>query len=458
MTTRIKPIIVVQGAQWGSEAKGAVAAWLCQVRKMKYAVRTGAVNAGHTVMYGGLAQKMQQLPTGWVNPNTQLVLGAGTFVHPEILAAEIRRISEITGSNIIRERLLVDHRVSLHLPVHQNQSKIEDHHHTFGATGKGCSMAIVDKLMRRGRGYQLFKEWMRDESNSSTARPEWLKWLIGIKFVDTVELLHSAYDAGEGILLEGTQGSLLDLHLGPYPFTTHKQTQAAQWVTEAGLSPNMEYEIAMIARTYPIRVAGNSGPMGGETTWPNIARVVNKKLMLHRLPQRVRSFALEEFEKTMHSIANNGAYALPHHLDGSVNYDMHKWTAEERKEYRVALSELHADVMNNVSLNTYNELAQLFEFTTVTNKLRRVAEWTGQDVRRSVRMNRGSYVVLTFFNYWFPELWLTPTIDWGVSEYARRVREAATDAGVPVKFVTTGPGPEHIISVPAAIGGGMGGN
>lgn len=449
---KVKPIIVVQGAQWGSEAKGMVAASLCLQRKVDYAVRTGAVNAGHTVMWQGYPQKMQQLPTGWIRPQTKLVLGAGTFIHPTILAQEIERVNSLTGEDV-RERLLIDSRASLHLEEHTEQARLENRHHAIGATGKGCSVAITDKIRYRGKGYKLFKEWWMENINNTGIEKtnHQARLLAGITFTDTVEELHAAYDQGKQILLEGTQGSHLDLNLGPYPYTTHKPCQAIQWALEAGLALGMDYETVMVARTYPIRVAGNSGPMAKETTWPNIARTINRKLMLHRLPQRVKSFAIQEYEKIMFEMATQTKWKemMPAHNDGGVNYDMHTWTPEQRVQYRVALSEFPKAVLDACPMPVMEELDKLFEMTTVTKKLRRVAEWNDRDVQWACRVNRASYIVLTFFNYWFPELWSSG--DGGEfvwkSEYTDAVRRVEEAAGVPVRYVTIGPETNKMVPV-----------
>lgn len=433
-----KSIIVVQGAQWGSEAKGMVAAHLALSRRVDLAVRTGAVNAGHTVLWNGIPQKMQQLPTAWVRPQTTLVLGAGTFVHPTILAREVELVNSLTGEDV-RERLLIDSRASLHLEAHTEQAQMENRHHSIGATGKGCSVAITDKIRYRGRGYQLFKDWWQD--NRSRFGAMGVEVLSGIKFEDTVETLHAAYDQGKQILLEGTQGSHLDLNLGPYPYTTHKPTQAIEWALEAGLALGMEYEIAMVARTYPIRVAGNSGPMAKETTWPNVARTINKKLMLHRLPQRVKSFAIQEFERVQHGLANETKWEgmLPKHNDGRPNFDMHLWSAEDRVKHRVALSEFPKAVLMQCGTASIAELNNLFEMTTVTKKLRRIAEYNDRDVAWSCRVNRGSYIVLTFFNYWFPETWDKQPPLVFADEHMAAIKRVEDGAGIPVKYITTGP-------------------
>lgn len=436
-----KPIIIVQGAQWGSEAKGMVAAALARDKRVDLAVRTGAVNAGHTVYFGGQQIKMQQLPTAWAaNPRSRLILGAGTFVNPEILAREIEILSHLTGADI-RQRVVIDKQASLHLQEHQDQAKLENRHHAIGATGKGCSVAITDKIRYRGKGYMLFHEWW-----SKFAQHD--RYLGGIEFDDTVRILHDGYDKGMQISLEGTQGSLLDLNLGPYPYTTHKPTQAIEWALEAGLALGMSYEVVMVARTYPIRVAGNSGPMAKETTWPNIARTINRLLMLRRQPQRVKSWAIEEFEKALYEISNSTRWMgkLPRHNDGGVNFDFHKWTPEERLEFRVAVSEIHAEVLNSIGLRALEELENLFELTTVTKKLRRVAEWSGPEVAWSCRVNRGTYLVLTFFNYWHPETWGSQGLVW-CPAYERSCYTVEKDAGIPVRYVTTGPESQHMIRV-----------
>lgn len=439
------PIVIVQGLQFGSEAKGAIAAYLCIKRNVNWAVRTGAVNAGHTVYWPtshpeARAFKMQQLPTGWVNPTTQLIIGAGAYVHPEILANEIAVVNQATGEDV-RERLWIDDRASLHLPSHTGLAKTADRHHLMGATGKGCSEAVVDKIKNRGRGVMLFKEWWKEDGHKLDA-------LSKIRFNDTVAILHTAYDKGESILLEGTQGSALDLNLGPYPYTTHKPTQASQWVVEAGLSPNMEYEIVGVARTYPIRVAGNSGPMENETTWPNIARNINRLLMRRHMGQRVKSWAIEEFDKVWIEVARSGKYELPSRHDGSENYDLHQWRAEDRVRYRIALSELPADVMRGVTLATRNELENLFEFTTVTNKLRRVSEWNPQEVAWAAEINRVNWVALTFWNYSFPETWGQEEIFWDNDVYGRILVNLEEEIGCRIAAVSTGPLTSNIIETP----------
>lgn len=404
-----KPIIIVQGAQWGSEAKGMVAAALCLHRDVRYAVRTGAVNAGHTVYYRGHKYVNQQLPTGWVNPNTVLVLGPGAYINPEILFKEIDMVRNATGLPV---KLMIDYRAGLHLPEHTDRAAASGRHYSIGATGKGCSEAIIDRIRLRGSGGMLFADWY----NHEPAVPN-------VMMGDTTTLLNQAYDNGEQILLEGTQGTLLDLYLGPYPFTTHKQCTASQWVTEAGLSPSLEYEVVLVTRTYPIRVAGNSGPMPGEIDWVTLAMMINEKLLAAKKSLLLDPMALylfmEEYEK--------------HPDEGYSSMD-------------IAASERNRDTMRALPPAVVKELGKLFEFTTVTKKLRRVARLDMPSLKESVMLNRPSWIALTFLNYEFPQLWGVedPIVVKGMIEYVDHIEKVT---GITVGAITTGPEHKHFCSL-----------
>lgn len=425
----IKPIQIIQGGQWGSEAKGMVAAALCVKDNVDYAVRTGAVNAGHTVYYKGHECKMQQIPVGWVNPNTKLIIGAGAFIFPSILEEEIRLINRLMPEHgDVRDRLWIDERANLHLPSHTEQSTVSDRHHLIGATGKGCSAAIVDKIANRGRGYRQYKQWAYEETD-----------IIKDLFVDTVKLLHHAYDEGDLIQLEGTQGSLLDLHLGPYPYTTHKQTQASQWIAEAGLSPSMEYDIKLVLRTYPIRVAGNSGPMPKEIEWSQLARMINKKLEMTGRSALVDEEAIRlwDFNCAMVMKDWRGMGKVPGGLPDALS----DWGPQTRESFPAVVSEFHKTVLGFMgSTPAVGELHKLFEMTTVTKKLRRVAMFDLESAKWSVMVNRPHSIVLTFLNYEFPELWEAEKLLDALSDEPcwNYIKRLENQLGVPVSAVTTG--------------------
>lgn len=420
------PIIIVQGGQYGSEAKGAITGYLCQQERVDIAVRTGAVNAGHTVVHNGQTLKMQQLPVGWVNPKTQLVIGAGALVHLGVLKSEVEQVSRLLGEDI-RERLYIDYRAGVHDASHTDRSTASGRHHSIGATGKGSSEALIDKIRLRGSGYKTFGM---------------IKSAEDYHVADTAQYLNHAWDQGQKILIEGTQGTLLDIHTGPYPYVTHKSTLPASWISECGLSPALPTDIVLVVRTYPIRVAGNSGFMPAEISWPILAREINDKRVAYGLKAVCADWALCEFEDWVRVVAGSGEFLVP---TGSDGLDQHTW--EKRADFQTSLSEIHAAALKALPVATVNELARLFELTTVTKKLRRVARLSLVDLRRAGQLCRPHRVAVTFMNYEFPQCWYSDgwvpaALTQPELQYLGAI-EAATRA--PVTLVSYGPGPEHVV-------------
>lgn len=426
----MNPIIIVQGAQYGSEGKGQVAANLCQERHVDFAIRTGAINAGHTVFYDGKPYKMQQLPTGWVNPDTKLVIGPGAYIHPDILRKEIEMVEAATGEPDLRKRLLIDFRCSTHSAEDELEAKKAGRHLSMGATGKGCAEAILAKI--RNRPHQpLFRHYVEAQDYA---------------LVDTQDCLIPALQNSAQLLIEGTQGTLLDLHTGPYPYVTSRMTSAANWVAEAGLSPAFKYEVVLVARTYPIRVAGYSGPMPEETSWPTLLRVMNVKRMTKGLGPLVQENTIEAFEECVRVITAR-AYAgrIP---KGSDGLDQHRWSEIDRMNCKEALSSINADALSEMQLKyptSYGALIRVVELTTVTKKLRRISHINREILRKVVRAERPSSLVLTFLNYQFPELWrgIGPHSDFHpqVDHYLSTLMSDL--GGTPIDYVTVGPLPEH---------------
>lgn len=423
-----RPIQIVQGAQWGSEAKGAIAGYLAIKDRIDVAVRTGAVNAGHTVYYKGAPFKMQQLPVGWVNPNTQLVIGAGALVHPEILEREVAMVNEATGSDI-RNRLMIDANAGIHTSTHTDRSTASGRHHAIGATGKGSSEALMDKIRGRGKGYETAYDILGD--NYTTG--------------DTADFLNWAVNKGHSIQLEATQGTLLDIHTGPYPYVTHKSTLPGAWMAECGLSPTLPTELILVVRTYPIRVAGNSGPMPMETSWPNLARTINSKRERAGLPELVDEMAIKLFEEELAYCVERLGFTVP---GGSNGLDQHEWTADNRLRHKETLSELNAETMRHLDPPVVAELSKLFEFTTVTRKLRRVAHMDPVSLRRSILLNRPDALAITFMNYMFPDRWFVEPKEGGLNlDEAMYLQDIRSKTGVPVWYATYGPEDKHVLDL-----------
>lgn len=413
---------------------------------------------------------MQQLPTAWAvegrgypldlhkHTKPHLVIGPGAYIHPMILAREIQMVNDALGEDI-RSRLSVDYRCGYHSELHTERSLQSGRHHSMGATGKGCSEAVIDKIRGRGKGgIGLFTDWLNSMHGAQLpAEQAWMVGMLqGLDICDTSLRLNNAWDSGATLLVEGTQGTLLDLHLGPHPFTTHKQTQVGSWLAEAGLSASLPIEVALVARTYPIRVAGNSGPLPQEIGWPELARTINLRLSRAGRPPIVAEEALLEFEQQCFKVGDawwRSNRCTHNHEDGpEALWQIEKWEDWHRAECPEYVSELHREALAGCSAETKFELAKLFEMTTVTNKLRRVAELDRITLAYSVMLNRPAYLVMTFMNYLFPEAW---DQDW--DEMKDNSRSAIEDycsslgqeVGAEVRYISTGARTHHVMEVDA---------
>lgn len=232
---------IVVGGQFGSESKGKVVAFLAQ--ELGLAIRGGAPNAGHTVVTETETHKLQQIPAAFLNPHRHLVIGAGALIDPKILRREIER-TETSG------RLSIDPQAGIIEPHHGAEEA--DIVAAIGSTGKGCGAALIDRIRRRG--FRLAKDALMD-----------------LPLENVPLLTNNALDDGKHVLLEGGQGFGLSLYHGYYPFVTSRDTTAAAVLSEIGISPLAAKDIILVIRTFPIRVAGNSGPLPHETTWESLS-------------------------------------------------------------------------------------------------------------------------------------------------------------------------------------------
>ncbi|MEQ8283547.1 MAG: adenylosuccinate synthetase [Parvibaculum sp.] len=237
------PITVIVGGQYGSEGKGKIAAHLAP--KFNHSVRTGGPNAGHTVKSENGTIVLRHLPCAVVVPGVKLYLGAGAIIDLGIL------LEEIASNKVSKERLFIDPQAVVILDKYfgSEESLVS----RIGSTGKGVGAAVASKVLR--------------EEDVLLARD--VKSLA--PYIDDVStLLHSALERREEILLEGTQGVGLSLHHGQYPYVTSRDVTAGSLCGEAGLGPIQVSKVVMVVRSYPIRVAGTSGPLRDEITWQDV--------------------------------------------------------------------------------------------------------------------------------------------------------------------------------------------
>ena len=252
------PVSIVVGSQFGSEGKGKTALEIVRrSHEPVVAIRVGGPNSGHTA-YDHLGGKhvLRQLPAACVDKNVDVVLPAGSYIDVEIL------LSEIQALGYPSHRIHVSRYARIILPEHREWEREAGLINAIGSTGSGVGAAIMASVARESASFKL----------SSPAAPDDAR-LRHLIHDDTSRQLREHLSEGRRVVIEGTQGFGLSLLEGGYwPKATSRSTTAAGALAEAGLSPVDVDDITMVMRSFPIRVAGNSGPLVGETTWDAIAQ------------------------------------------------------------------------------------------------------------------------------------------------------------------------------------------
>ena len=256
---------VVVGGQFGSEGKGKVSAIITLQEEIDLCIRCGGPNSGHSFQSEtGKLVLVRQLPTGFVRPQTRLLIPAGALVDLDVLRAEI------DGLRLRPDRVGVDRNAMIITAsdrAHEQQLGLGAR---LSSTLCGVGSAVARRALRAPD--------VQFAGNVATAEG-WLRPFI----TDVSGETNLAVDLGKKVLIEGTQGSGLSLYHSPhYPKTTSRETNAAGFVSEVGLSPRLISEIVLVFRTFPIRVAGSqAGPLRDELTWEQLQAESGSPLPLH---------------------------------------------------------------------------------------------------------------------------------------------------------------------------------
>ena len=244
-------LIAVVGGQFGSEGKGAVAGHLSATSQVPFmGIRVAGSNAGHTVHGKGpdgeadFAWRLRTVPVNAVTaPESDLIIAAGSEIDMQVLNDELEQLDR--AGYQATARLLIDDQATILEPRHHDIEADGGLTERVGSTSKGIGAARADRLMRKADLYG--------------------------GGVDTSRLIREHLARGGTALIEGTQGYGLGLHAGYYPFCTSQDCRAIDFLGQAGISPWDKavdlFTVWVTARTYPIRVSGNSGPLDGETSW-----------------------------------------------------------------------------------------------------------------------------------------------------------------------------------------------
>lgn len=297
------------------------------------AVRCGGPNSGHTVTFGdGQQIVLRQIPAGIVNPNTKLFLAAGCLINLEVLFEEMKIF------NLFPERLKIDKHAVIIDEEDIKKEKDSNLRNRIGSTCSGVGIAVAKRLLRKAN-VKLAKDI-----------PE-----LEAYITDVSKEIQSYNREDKDIVIEGTQGFGLSLYHSPYyPCTTSRDTTAAGFLSEVGISPLEISDIIMVIRTFPIRVEGNSGPLPKEISWKTIQgesgypHMIEEYTSVTKRTRRVARFDLNivkkafEVNKPTH-IALMGIDYLDYENKGKIQY------SELTKKTRDFISWVEEGVGSNIS-------------------------------------------------------------------------------------------------------------
>ena len=256
---------VVVGGQYGSEGKGKISAIITLQEEIDLCIRCGGPNSGHSFEgQNGDMVLLRQLPTGFVRPQTRLLIPAGGLVDLDILR------SEIEGLRLDNSRVGIDRNAMVITPEDREQERRLALGERLSSTLCGVGSAVARRALR--------SDDVDLAASAATSNP-WLRPFL----TDVSAEANSAVDCGKKVLIEGTQGSGLSLyHTLYYPKATSRDTNAAGFVSEVGLSPRLVTNVVVVFRTFPIRVFGaQAGPLRDEITWEQLQEESSSPAPLH---------------------------------------------------------------------------------------------------------------------------------------------------------------------------------
>ncbi len=324
--------VVVVGAQWGDEGKGKIVDIYTEFAELvvRYA---GGANAGHTLVVGDEKIVVRLLPSGILRESTHCVLGQGMVVDPEVLLGEIDSLAK--GGRQVASRLSVSDRSHLILPYHilvdtlRETRASEDK--AIGTTKKGIGPAYEDKVRRTGIRAGALRDFTKLAGLVEQAIAAWAPTITALGgdvpsvqsvveplqalaprilplLKDTSKLVDDAVRGGKSVLLEGAQGTLLDVDHGTYPFVTSSSPVAGGAPIGAGIGPNRIDTVIGITKAYATRVG--SGPFPTELDDENGRHLASAGVEFGAVTGRPRRTGWLDIPALRHAVRVNGIDAL----------------------------------------------------------------------------------------------------------------------------------------------------
>jgi adenylosuccinate synthase len=279
------PATIVLGTQWGDEGKGKAVDYLAD--RMDFVVRyQGGNNAGHTIIAEGRELKLNLVPSGVLFPHITNVIADGVVVDPAVL---LRELDELTASGLDVSGLRLSLNAHLIMPYHLELEKVTQRFlgkNALGTTKRGIGPAYADRAARVGirvqdlydekilrekldvvlweKNHLLTKVYNQLPVQAEKILDDYLGYAERLRsqVADTGRLLHEALAGGKQVMLEGAQGTMLDLDHGTYPFVTSSTPVAGYALASAGIGPQHVDRVIGITKAYVTRVG--SGPFPTE--------------------------------------------------------------------------------------------------------------------------------------------------------------------------------------------------
>ncbi len=270
---------IVCGGAFGDEGKGKILSYLAISDDPAIVARAGVgTNAGHTIQIKGKEYKLRMIPSGFGNPETRLLIGAGVLVDPDVLFREIKDTQT-------QDRIGVDYQSGIiekkHREIDSSNTHLKD---KIGSTGSGTGPANMDRALRKlkiARDIPMLEPYLTDVS---------------------VEI-NDALDEGKNVIGEGSQAILLSLFHGTYPYVTSKDVSAAAICSDLGVGPTKVSDVIVVLKSFLTRVG--TGELPGELSVEEVEK--RGWTEYGAVTGRLRRAAPFNFELAKKAVRLNGA-------------------------------------------------------------------------------------------------------------------------------------------------------
>ncbi len=224
---------ILAGGQYGDEGKGKISSYIAVKDNPEVVARAGVgPNAGHRVLYKGRWYGLRMLPSGFVNESSKVLVGTGVMINPAVFLEEMEQTNT-------KGRIFVDKGAGIILQKHIEEDSTSETSKKIGTTKTGCGPSLVDRVRRTAKRADEIEE---------------LKPYL----TDGVKMINEA----KNVFIEGSQGFMLSLYYGTYPFVTSKDVTASSFAADVGIGPTKIDEVILVIKSYTTRV-GN-GPFPSE--------------------------------------------------------------------------------------------------------------------------------------------------------------------------------------------------